>query len=246
MKYLLEQEGFMTHRKVPLILVLLLAGVFSRAQSIPIPGNEESRASATGETVVSEPQSQAAPPTLVSAQFFQRHTQLRRGRDMEIAVYLCQPTPRIPECDSHYARLKNSLAPVSLQMEPAEGFTIRYGDGRHYRSAPQGAPDYPADRGLIFLKVHASGKLAPGQYTLKGTMAIRRLHGDDSSTPQRIPVEIPVTLVDHDAQVSQMEWRYGSHPREDFKNGMVGFIAVPYWAGVVLFAAANCTFADCK
>jgi hypothetical protein len=225
----------MTYRKAPLILVLFLAGICSRAQSIPIPDKEGSRVSATGETFVPEPQSQVAPPTLVSAQFFQRYTQLRRGRDMEIAVYLCQPTPRIPDCDSHYARMGNTITPVSLQIEPAEGFTIRYGDGRHYKSAPQGTPEYLADKGLIFLKVHASGKLAPGQYTLKGTMTIRSLRGDDLSTRQRIPVVIPVTLVEHNAQVREMDWRYGSHPGEGFKNVMVGFIAVPY-----------CTFADCR
>jgi hypothetical protein len=236
----------MTYRKAPLIIVLLLAGVCSRAQSISIPDKEESRASAIGETFVPEPQSQVALPMLVSAQFFQRHTQLRRGRDMEIAVFLCQPTPRIPDCDSHYARRKNSIVPVSLQMEPAEGFTVRYGDGRHYKSAPQGTPDYLADKGLIFLKVHASGKLAPGQYRLKGTLAIRSLHGDDFSTPQHIPVEIPLTLVEHNTEVREMDWRYGSHPGEGFKNFMVGFVAVPYWTGAVLTAAAYCTVADCK
>lgn len=236
----------MTYRKISLILFLLLAGVWSGAQSIPIPDIEESRTSASGETFAPEQQSQAASLPPVSAQFFQRHTQLRRGHDLEVAVYLCQPTPRIHDCDSHYARLKNSIVPVSLQMEPSEGFTIRYGDGRHYKSALQGTPDYPADRGLIFLKVHDSGKLTAGQYTLKGTMTIRSTRGDEFSTPQRVLVEIPVTLVEHDAQVSQMEWRYGSHPGEGFKNFMVGLIAVPYWTGAVLTAAAYCTFADCK
>jgi len=236
----------MAYRRILPILFLLLAGVWSGAQSIPVPDNEQSPTSVTEKISVADSQSPAAPRTEVSAQFFQRHTQLRRGRDMEIAVYLCQPAPRIPDCDSHYARLKNSIAPVSLQMAPAEGFTIRYGDGRHYKSAPQGTPDYLADKGLIFLKVHASGKLAPGQYTLKGTMIFRNLRGDDSPTPQRVCVVIPLTLVEHDVRVRQMEWRYGSHPGEDFKNVMVGFIAVPYWAGILLYAAAYCTFADCR
>lgn len=235
----------MTYRKVLPIWFLLLAGVWSAAQSIPAAEKELSDGQAE-KMAAADSQTQLAPPPQVSAQFFQRHTQLRRGRDVEIAVYLCQPTPRIRDCDSYYARLKNTVTPVSLQMEPAEGFTIRYGDGRHYKSAPQGAPDNLADRGLIFLKVHASGKLTPGQYRLKGTMAIRSMRGDDLSQRQRIPVEIPVTVVDHDAQISQMEWSYGRHPGEHFKNFMVGFIAVPYWTGAVLTAAAYCTFADCK
>lgn len=235
----------MAYKKISLILSLLLAGVWSGAQSIPGSENELSRAQVET-TAIPDSQTQAAPLPQVSAQFFQRQTQLRRGHDQEIAVYLCQPTPRVPMCDSHFARLNNTIVPVSLQMEAAEGFTIRYGDGRHYKSALQGTPDYIADRGLIFLKVHASGKLTTGQYTLKGTMTIRSMHGEDLSTPQSIPVEIPVTLVDRDAQVSQMEWRYGSHPDEDFKNFLTGFIAVPYWTGVVLTAAAYCTFADCK
>lgn len=236
----------MTYRKISVILFLLLAGVWSGAQSIPVSDNEQGTTSVTEKISVADSQSPVAPPPQVSAQFFQRHTQLRRGHDLEIAVYLCQPTPRVPVCDSHFARLNNTITPVSLQIEPAEGFTIRYGDGRHYKSALQGTPDYLADRGLIFLKVHASSKLTPGQYMLKGTMTFRSMRGDDLSTRQRIPVEIPVTLVDHDAQVSQMEWRYGSHPGEDFKNFMVGVIAVPYWTGVVLTAAAYCTFADCR
>jgi len=236
----------MAHRRILPILFLLLAGIWSGAQSISVPDNEKSPRSVTEKIFAADSESPAAPPREVSAQFFQRHTQLRRGRDMEIAVYLCQPTPRIPDCDSHYARLKNSITPVSLQIEPAEGFTIRYGDGRHYKSAPQGTPDYLGDKGLIFLKVHASGKLAPGQYTLKGTMIFRNLRGDDSPTPQRIPVEIPLTLVEHDVRVSQMGWRYGSHSGEELKNFMVGFVAVPYWTGVVLTAAAYCAFAACR
>jgi hypothetical protein len=96
-------------------------------------------------------------------------------------------------------------------MEPMEGFTIRYGYPGHYESAPQGTPKYRADRRLMFIKVHAGSTLGTGSYFLKGTVVFHRA-GDDASAEQTTDIHIPVTVVDHDAPVSQNDWRYINHP----------------------------------
>jgi hypothetical protein len=95
-KYLQRQEKFMTSRRtIPAVFILLFAVALSRGQSLSTPDNDLSVASEF------DKHQNPAPPTAVPAQpvsagSIQRYTQLRRGRDQEIAVFLCQPAPRVP------------------------------------------------------------------------------------------------------------------------------------------------------
>lgn len=192
-----------------------------------------------------QPPSGEVQPT-VRAGFFQRYTKLRRGRDQEIGVFLCRPTPKLPDCVLHLVSIEKQPLPVLLEIDPANGFTIRYGDGRHYKARQPGQPYNLADRRVVFFKLHASNKLPPGEYILKGSLTFRISGVAAASEPQRVPVEIPVSVVAHDANVSGLEWPYGSHPGQSFKNVLTGFVAVPFWTGVLAYAAVYCAFADCK
>jgi hypothetical protein len=182
----------------------------------------------------------------VSAGYFQLFSSLRQGRNQEIGVFLCRPTPRLPDCALHEMDVDDHGLPVLLEMEPVEGFTIQYGDGSHYKGKQPGKAYNLADRRIVFLKLHASSSLASGEYKLKGTLVYKISGGAASSETSRVPVEIRVRVVDHNARVTRLEWPYGSHPREALKNALIGFVAVPFWTGYLLYAGAYCALSDCK
>jgi hypothetical protein len=143
------------------------------------------------------------------ALFDERYTLLRQGRDQEVAVLLC---PLRDDCRFQDKGDRSQPIPISLRIESMEGFTIRYGYPRHYKSASQGTPAYHADHRLIFLKVHAGTKVTVGKYTLKGTMVYRRAGDDVSAEPQTTIILIPVTVASHDDTIMQNDWPYIHHP----------------------------------
>ncbi len=81
------------------------------------------------------------------------------------------------------------------KFKPAEGFKVRYGDSRNYRPAPRGTAAYVGDRRLLFFKVHASGKLPPGEYKLKATLQFREQFR--SRETKSAALDIPVRVVPH-------------------------------------------------
>jgi hypothetical protein len=221
-------------------LALLFASLGANAQAL---SNQQQPLLSEGTAQANDKPPAAPELSEVRVGFFQRYSELRRGRDQEIGVFLCRPTLRLPDCVLHF---ENQPLPVLLEMEPAQGFTIRYGDGRHYKSEQPGKPYNLADRRVVFLKLHASSKVPPGEYTLKGTVTFRTSRMAVASGPERLPVEIRVTVVNHDTTVALLEWPYGSNPGRAFKNAMTGFVAAPYWTGELVYAAAYCTVTGCK
>jgi hypothetical protein len=84
-----------SRRTIPAVFILLFAVALSRGQSLSTPDNDLSVASEFDKHQNPAPPT-AVPAPPVSAGSIQRYTQLRRGRDQEIAVFLCQPAPRVP------------------------------------------------------------------------------------------------------------------------------------------------------
>ena len=124
-------------------------------------------------------------------------------------MLLCPAEPG--DCWFNDTTLEHQLVPLSLQMDHADGFTIRYGAPRHYESKAQGTPSYRGDRRLIFLKVHASGDVSLGEHVLKGTMIFRPA-GSESGETERLAIEVKVAVVDQAASVTEREWPYIHHP----------------------------------
>ncbi len=192
---------------------------------------------------------QKQPP--VRAGLLQRYTpktalpvkaiSVRSERDQEVALYLCGPAQ--PKCLPPQT-MEDRAVPVSLEIQPAEGFKVRYGDSRNYHSASKGTADYVGDRRLLFFKVHASGKLPPGEYKLKATLQFREQFR--SRETKSVDLDIPVKVVPHNEKVSQAEWPWRSHPGEAFKNVLVGFVAVPFWTGAVIVSGVYCSVTNCK
>ena len=193
-------------------------------QQVSAPGGQPTSASEEAQAVPAGSVDGAMPSSVADAQnekpisvksaratviFDQRYTQLRRGHDQEIAVLLCPAEPG--DCWFMDTTLKHQLVPLSLQMDHAEGFTIRYGAPRHYDSKAQGTPSYRGDRRLIFLKVHASENVSLGEHVLKGTMVFRRA-GSDSGELERLAIEIKVAVADESASVIELDWPYIHHP----------------------------------
>jgi hypothetical protein len=224
----------MANARSMFILVVLFAGLLANAQPSTVQNGgqqslQQASALADQSTQASEQAPNvplvstdgAAPPAVADASkektvaimsakviFDQRYTQLRRGHDQEIAVLLCSAKPG--ECWFNDTTIKNPPVPISLQMDHAEGFTIRYGAPRHYESTAQGTPSYRGDRRLIFLKVHASPDVGLGEHVLKGTMVFRT--GSNSSEPETLAIDVRVNVADHDAPEMELDWPYIHHP----------------------------------
>jgi hypothetical protein len=224
----------MANARPMFILVFLFAGLLANAQPSTVQNggqqsSQQASALADQSTQASEQAPNVAlvstdgaapaavadaskekPVAIMSAKviFDQRYTQLRRGHDQEVAVLLCSAKPG--ECWFNDTTIKNPPVPISLQMDHAEGFTIRYGAPRHYESKAQGTPSYRGDRRLIFLKVHASSDVGLGEHVLKGTMVFRA--GSNSSKPETLAIEVRVNVADHDAPEMELDWPYIHHP----------------------------------
>jgi hypothetical protein len=176
-------------------------------QAVPAGSADEAAPASMADALKHKPTSLMSPRA--TAVFDQRYTHLRRGHDQEIAVLLCPAEPG--DCWFKDTTPKHQLVPLSLQMDHAEGFTIRYGAPRHYESKAQGTPSYRGDHRLIFLKVHASEDVSLGEHVLKGTMVFRRAESA-SAEPEKLDIEVKVTVVDQAKSVAESEWPYIHHP----------------------------------
>jgi len=100
---------------------------------------------------------------------------------------------------------------LHLEAERTEGFTVSYGGPRHYKPAAQGGPTYKRNRRLVFVKVHADSSANLGPYVLKGTITFHRSR-NDSGQLETMAIEIPITVVDQSAFVTESDWPYIHHP----------------------------------
>jgi len=207
-------------------------------QAVPA-GSTDGAASSTVDAQKEKPAS-AVPPR--AKPFLRpRYTELRRGRDQEIAVLLCPGEDAF--CWLPDARIKNPPIPMSLQMDPAEGFTIRYGAPKHYESTPMGTPSYPGDHRLIFIKVHAGKNVSLGEHVLKGTMVFRT--GSNSGETETLAIEIPEKVVDHDAPTVEIDWPYVHHPgrvAEDVGRSALLVLLLPV---LPIYGLIMCGSIDC-
>jgi len=75
---------------------------------------------------------QTAEMRIQQARVVQRHNKLRRGRDEQLAI--------VPATLSRECLAQTSIGhrfdadPSSLHLEPAPDFTIRFGDGKNFKS----------------------------------------------------------------------------------------------------------------
>ena len=173
------------------------------------------------------------PSLLVSS--YSRHNELRRGRDEEIVLVLCTPMRRFHYCPLSAISDQTGLEPLSLELKPSEGFTVRYREGKEFRTQQQG-PAVPTEIGprVFRLKVRASDNVALGPHTLEGKLTFMKTNAGRLPEMQEIDVSIPLTVVKHGAQVVEANWSLEQPGNHDVGTKILLALTAPIWGPVVL------------
>jgi hypothetical protein len=132
--------------------------------------------------------------------------EIRRGTTEDIAVQIA-----VPGLVTLSQSPVPGIVPLRLELQTAEGFTInriRYPKTSKRKLALQPEPVRVASTwNPIQFKVRVDRSAALGMHTLVGKMTFQTINGVKGvGEVQEVEVQIPVTVVDHDAKVSRAEW----------------------------------------
>jgi hypothetical protein len=180
------------------ILAVILLPALTAAQSEPIP---------TAPTGASNPPSVAAVrdpgPKYQSYTFYDG---IRRGREEEVVIHVSVhgfvTTPKSPV---------QGVVPLKLDLDPADGLALsvlRYPKGQLRNLKSQSQPVPVAGQPDIRFKIKADRNAALGPHVLKGKITFQALPyaGSTPGPVQQIEVQIPITVVEHDAKVQKQPW----------------------------------------
>lgn len=143
------------------------------------------------------------PPTFRGYTFYDK---LRRGREEEAAIELqvsgSVTTPKSPVAGT---------TPIKLELQPNNGITIatiRYPKACSRKSSIRPAPLPLVPFPTIVFKIRADKSAALGVHTLTGKLSFQVVPHDGSAPGpvQQLDVQIPITVVEHDAQVRKASW----------------------------------------
>lgn len=155
-----------------------------------------------------------------------RYDKLRRGHEEEIAVFPGRLSSPCPGCLPS-PKQNGEISAVSLELEPAPGFTVRYGDGRHYRSVSHGSLAYTQAGRVFLMKLRVAGAVAAGDYLIKGKLTYRVFKRGKYSELQQAQIAIPVTVVQADAAVRKGAWPYKPPPDHKVRNFIATALLFP-------------------
>ncbi len=134
---------------------------------------------------------------------YQRFTQLRRGTTQEVGVVLVADgfvtSPRSPE---------TGITPVSLELNPTPGLTfskLNYAKPFAMKFPFSGDQIQAHGAGWfpIETKIKADNSVALGDHVISGKLRYQAITKDGIGSVQEMPVLLPVTVVDHHAQVTK-------------------------------------------
>ena len=151
-------------------------------------------------------------PAKVNYKPYTFYEQIRRGRDEQVALQLeVRGLVAVPK------RPLAGIAPLKLELEPAEGLT--FGGFRYpqafkrklkFESDPVPVSGWPS----IQFKIRAAKSAPLGAQALRGKLTFQLIPFDGSSagSVQQVDVEIPLTVVEHDASVRRAQWPFPHTP----------------------------------
>ena len=177
----------------------------------------------------SEPQ-QASPtnssraPGRTTGPTYQTYTfqdAIRRGRREEVAISLSPQglvtSPKSPV---------SGIVPLKLELQPADGLTFsafRYPKTQRRKVKFQAEPVPVLWWPQTFFKIRADPTAALGVHTLQGKLTFQVIDYNLSRVGpvQEMDVQIPITVVEHDAKVQKATW-----PENHLSAGQIILIIV--------------------
>jgi len=152
-------------------------------------------------------------PTYESYTFYNA---IRRGRSEKVAIRLSPQgmvtSPRTPV---------SGIVPLTLELQPVEGLTV---SAFRYPKTQRKKVKFQAELVPVswlpetFFKIRADETVALGLHTLQGKLTFQVIDYNLSRVGpvQQIDVQIPITVVEHNAKVRKANW-----PENHLSVGMI-------------------------
>ncbi|MBZ5492946.1 MAG: hypothetical protein LAO76_18670 [Acidobacteriia bacterium] len=174
--------------------------------------------------------------------FDERHNLLRRGYQEDIAVFLCSPPFPNGSCGFTDHRKLNGITPVSLMLDLPPEITASYRKGRKYLPISSGAPVHLSDKNDVLLLRMIAGSGTPlGVLSIRGILQYEIAEPGQAATTQAINTVFQATVVEHNTEVVEHLWPYGSHPGQHVKD--VALVPIEIFQSLLLWI--GCIFHSC-
>jgi hypothetical protein len=149
----------------------------------------------------------------------ERHGSLRRDREEDFAVVLCSPQLPYGGCGYDPHPSQTGIVPLTFDIDSAQGLTVRYRDGLKYRAFAPGTPiRFRHGNRVLLLKMKAGANAPLGVQRLHGTLTFQTVEPGKADSTQQIAVDFQVTIVNHDDQVTDYDWPFGSQVGRHMKD----------------------------
>jgi len=179
-------------------------------------GMASGQTSTTQESAQQSADIQPVQMRISQARVLQRYSKLRRGRDEQIAI---SPVSLPEECLAQPSSLRRvGPDPSTLHLELAPGFTVRFGDGKDFKSESTAFFTQTKGGKVILLNIKADRNMPLGDYTIHGKLGFFAEVKENCSGQQE--VIIPVTVVDHDANVAKNKWPFQPFSDHHFSDAL--------------------------
>ena len=191
------------------IFAVVLLPSLTAAQNQPAPGASPDRSYPTSRAANLDPKPKDTGPKYKAFTFYDS---IRRGRDEEIVIRVAAPglvtTSKSPV---------QGIVPLGLELEPAEGLSV---SGLRYpKTTPrvvkfQSKPAAVAWGADIRVKIKADRNAVLGRHDLAGKITFQAIPYDGSAPGpvQQVEVQIPISVVEHDAKVQKQAWPIAHMP----------------------------------
>lgn len=174
---------------------------------------------AQAQSVASAPQSgPSRQVTAMSAPIYKGytyHTQIRRGTTEKAVLALDLRVTGLPSSATTAA----SVISLRLDLHGEDGMNVqdlKYPKSRKHSFAFQTQPIPVAVNHSVRFKLRADPNAALGPHLLKGKLTFQTVSDRGISPPQTIDVQIPVTVVAHDAKVRRAPWTYAETSKREW------------------------------
>lgn len=203
--------------------------------------NESLRRSKQSQSAAQNPpQASRTQPTAPLVSSYKRYSELRRGTEEEVVVLLCNAANQDRAC-SISPEGQVGLVPLALELMQTDGFAVRYRHGGEFRSQPPAAPAQAWNGSKVFrLKIRAAKGVPLGTHHLAGKLTFQAVIGSEVSRPQEIDVDVPLTVVEHDARVFKYRSLVEKPKHVDLGTTIVLVVTAPLWLPFFLLLVVTC------
>jgi hypothetical protein len=190
------------------IFAVLLLPSLTAAQNQPAPLAPPDRSYPTSRAANLDPGPKDPEPKDPGPKYksFTFYDSIRRGREEEIVVSVSAPglvtTSKSPV---------QGIVPLSLELDPVDGLSVsglRYPKTTPRRVKFQSEPVPVVSGPDIRFKIKADRNAVMGTHVLTGKITFQAIPYDGSAPGpvQQVEVQIPISVVEHDAKVQKQPW----------------------------------------